>query len=325
MITRRNCMLGMIAAGLQTGGASQNGAAWAQDFPTRPVTLIVAVPPGTSADATLRALASAAEKHLGRAIVIENRPGGSTTLGPAQMSGSAQPDGYTLSQIGPPVLRMPFIRKTTYDPATDFTYIIAVTAYTVGVVVRSDAPWRTFQEFIADAKANPGKIIYGTGGVGTTGHVVMQRIARQQGITWVHVPFKGGDDVNAVLGGHIHALADPAAWAPLVNAGQLRLLTTVGANRTTKWPNVPTLRETGIDIVMESPYGIAGPKGIDPRIVKILHDAFRKGMAEPSFVKTMAEFDQEPFYLDSADYHDFAMRQIAEEKRLMRELEITSE
>jgi tripartite-type tricarboxylate transporter receptor subunit TctC len=301
------------------------GSAEAQEFPVRPVTLLVALPAGTSGDVSLRALASATEKHLGRPIVIENRPGASTTLGPAQMAATANPDGYTLAQIGPAVFRMPFLTKTTYDPAKDFTYIIAVTGYTLGVVVRSEAPWKTFQEFLADAKANPGKITYGTGGVGTTVYTVMERIARQQGIKWVHVPFKGGDDVNALLGGHIHAVADPAGWAPQVNAGRLRLLVTFGSGRTRSWPTVPTLKETGIDMVIDAPYGIAGPRGMEPKIVKVLHDAFKKGIEDPSFKATIAQFDQEPFYLSSADYHDFALKQIAEEKRIAEELGLKDE
>jgi tripartite-type tricarboxylate transporter receptor subunit TctC len=321
MITRRCFVSGMAA----TGFGLKAGSAAAQDFPVRPVTLIVALPAGTSGDVTLRALASATEKHLGRPIVIENRPGASATLGPAQMAATANPDGYTLAQIGPALFRLPFIRKTTYDPAKDFTYIIAVTGYTIGVVVRSDAPWKTFQELVADAKANPGKIAYGTGGVATTMHIVMERIARQQGIKWVHVPFKGGDDVNALLGGHIQAVADPAGWAPQVNAGQFRLLVTFGGSRTRSWPTVPTLKETGIDMVMDSPYGIAGPRGMDPKVVKVLHDAFKKGIDDPSFKATIAQFDQEPFYLSSADYHDFALRQIAEEKRIVEELGLKDE
>ena len=321
MITRRSFTWGTAIAGFGLTA----GAASAQDFPARPVTLIVAVQAGTSADASLRALAAATEKHLGRPIIIENRAGASTTLGPAQMAATASADGYTLAQIGQTVFRFPFLRKTTYDPAKDFTYIIAVTGYTTGVVVKSNAPWKTFRELLADANANPGKIAYGTGGANTTTHVVMELIAKQQGIKWVHIPFKGGDATNALLGGHIHAEADPAGWAPQVNAGQLRLLVTWGASRTKTWPTVPTLQETGIDLVSSSPYGIAGPKGMDPKIVKLLHDAFRKGMEDPFFIKTIAQFYQEPFYLNSADYHDFAMKQIAAEKRLVDELRLRDE
>jgi tripartite-type tricarboxylate transporter receptor subunit TctC len=121
-------------------------------------------------------------------------------------------------------------------------------------------------------------------------------------------------------GGHIQVVADPAGWAPQVNAGRFRLLVTFGGGRTRSWPTVPTLKETGIDMTADAPYGIAGPRGMEPKIVKVLHDAFKKGIEEPSFKATIAQFDQEPFYLSSADYHDFALKQVAEEKRIAGEL-----
>ena len=273
---KRNAIATMLAAGLAL--AAWSGAAGAQSFPARPVTLIVPWPAGGTTDVGMRALASATEKHLGQSIVIENRPGGSGTLGPGQMAATARPDGYTVAQIPITVFRFPFMQKTTFDPTADFTYIIGVTGYTFGVVVKDDAPWKTFPELIADAKANPGKINYGTPGTGTSLHITMEQIAKQQGIKWTHVPFKGNAEaINALLGGHIHAVADSTGWAQLVNAGRFRLLVTWGAARTKNWPTVPTLREIGIDIVSNSPFGIAGPKGMDPNVVKLLHDAFKKG------------------------------------------------
>ena len=253
--------------------------------------------------------------------MIENRPGGSGTLAPGQMAATAKPDGYTIAQIPITIFRFPFMAKTTFDPSADFTYIIGVSGYTFGVVVRADAPWKTFQEFLADAKANPGKINYGTPGAGTSLHITMEQIAKRQGIKWTQVPFKGNAEVmNALLGGHIHAVAASSGWARLVNAGQFRLLVTWGAARTKNWPNVPTLRDLGIDIVSNSPFGIAGPRGMEPKIVKVLHDAFKQGLEEPSYAAAMATLDQELFYLSSEDYQKFAMQQIEEAKRFIAEL-----
>ena len=292
----------------------------AQDFPTRPVTLIVPWVAGGATDVQLRALATATEKHLGQPIVIENRPGAAGTLGPIRMA-QAKPDGYTVSQIPISVFRAPFLRKVTLDPTDDFTYIIHLTGYTFGVVIRSDAPWNSFRNFLAHAKANPGAISYGTSGTGSTGHLTMEGIAIQQGIKWTHVPFSGvADSINALLGGHIHANADGSGWAPQVDAGQFRLLVVWGAQRSKRWPTVPTLKEIGINMISNSPYGIAGPKGMDPRIAKVLHDAFKKGMEEPSHLAVLAKLDQEPDYLSSNDYHAFALREIAEQKRLILEL-----
>jgi tripartite-type tricarboxylate transporter receptor subunit TctC len=316
---KRNAIATMLAAGLAL--AASSGAASAQSFPARPVTLILPWPAGGSTDVGMRALASATEKHLGQPIVIENRPGGSGTLAPGQMAATAKPDGYTVAQIPISIFRFPFMQKTTFDPAADFTYIIGVSGYTFGVVVKDDAPWKTFQELTADARANPGKINYGTPGTGTSLHITMEQIAKQQGLKWTHVPFKGNADaMNALLGGHIHAVADSSGWAQLVDAGRFRLLVTWGAARTRNWPTVPTLREIGIDMVANSPFGIAGPKGMDPKVVKLLHDAFKKGLEDPSYVEAMAKLDQEQFYLSSEDYRRFAMQQIEEARRFIAEL-----
>ena len=316
----------VIAAVLAAAFAVWAGNAAAQTFPARPVTLIVPFPAGGSTDVGLRALASATEKHLGQSIVIENRPGGSGTLAPGQMAATAKPDGYTVAQIPITVFRLPFMQKTTFDPRTDFTYIIGVSGYTFGVVVRADAPWKTFRELIDDAKANPGKINYGSPGSGTSLHITMEQIAKQHGLTWTHVPFKGNaETMNALLGGHIHAVADSSGWAQLVNSGQFRLLVTWGAARTKNWPEVPTLRDIGIDMVSNSPFGIAGPKGMEPGVVKILHDAFKKGLHEPSYAEAMAKLDQELFYLSSEDYGRYALQQIDEAKRLVAELGLKQE
>jgi tripartite-type tricarboxylate transporter receptor subunit TctC len=314
---------GMGRIVLAAAFAVLGGAAFAQSFPARPVTLIVPWPAGGATDIGMRALAEATVKHLGQPIVIDNRPGGSGTLAPGQMAATAKPDGYTVAQLPITIFRLPFMRKTTFDPVTDFTYIVGVSGYTFGVVVKNTAPWKTFQEFLAYAKANPGKIDYGTPGAGTSLHITMEQIAQQQGLRWTHVPFKGDAEAIAALhGGHIHAIANSTGWAPLVNSGELRLLVTWGATRTKNWPTAPTLKDAGIDMVSNSPFGIGGPKGMDPAVVRILHDAFKKGMEEPSYAAAMAKLDQELFYLNSADYYAFAMRQIAEQKQLVEDLKL---
>ena len=295
--------------------------AQAQQFPTRPVTLIVPWPAGGSTDIALRALASATEKHLGQSIVIENRGGAAGTLGPSNMAGSAKPDGYTVAQLPISVFRIPYIQKASFDPAKDFTYIIHLTGYTFGVVVRADSPFKSFNDMIDHARANPGKVNYGTPGAGSSLHITMEQIAKQKGIKWTQVPFKGGaDNMNATLGGHIDATADSTGWAELVNSGKFRLLVTWGAERTKNWPDVPTLKESGINMVSNSPFGIGGPKGMDPAVVKVLHDAFKKGMEEQSYRDTIAKLDMEPYYLGTADYHAYAMQQITEQKQLIEDL-----
>lgn len=295
--------------------------AHAQEFPSAPVVLIVPWPAGGTTDIGMRALANATEKHLKQKIVIENRPGAAGVLGPQQVAQNSAPDGYTLVQIPITVFRYPFMRKTTLDPEKDFTYVIGISGYTFGVVVRNDARWKTFQEFLTYAKANPGKINYGTPGAGTTLHITMEQIAKKQGIKWTHVPFKGtSETTGALLGGHIDAVADASGWGPLVNAGQLRLLVIWNAARSKNYPSVPTLRETGVDLVSNSPFGIAGPKGMDPKVVKVLHDAFKKGAEEPSYIESMIKLDQEAAYMSSDAYRRYAIETLAEQKTLIEDL-----
>jgi tripartite-type tricarboxylate transporter receptor subunit TctC len=303
---------------LLLGGADFSRA---QVFPARPVILVVPWPAGGTTDIGMRALANATEKYLNQKIVVENRPGAAGVLGPQQVAQNSAPDGYTLVQIPITVFRYPFMRKTNLNPEKDFTYIIGVSGYTFGVVVRNDAPWKTFQDLLAYAKANPGKINYGTPGAGTTLHITMEQIAKKQGIKWVHVPFKGTPETTgALLGGHIDAVADASGWAPLVKSGQLRLLVIWNAARSKNFPDTPTLRETGVDLVSNSPFGIAGPKGMDPKTIQILHDAFKKGAEDPSYIASMAKLDQEAAYMSSDAYRRYAVETLVEQKKLIEEL-----
>jgi tripartite-type tricarboxylate transporter receptor subunit TctC len=304
---------------------SIHGVAAADDFPTRPVRIIVPFGAGGSNDITTRALAKATEKHLGRPIIVENVTGGGGLLG-ANAIVAARPEGYTIGTTVPSLLIAPYLKKATYDASKDFTYIIGVMGFAYGVVVRKDAPWKTFQEFLADARANPGKISYGTPGVGTFQQLTMERIAKQQGVTWVSVPFRGDPDaINSLLGGNIHAVATTTSWAPYVESGDLRLLVTWGAERAKSWPSVPTLKESGVDIVVTAPYGLAGPKGMDPKVVKILHDAFRQGMADPAFTATLARLNEDAFYLSTDGYREFVTERIVEWKKMVEEVGSRSE
>ena len=296
-------------------------AALAQDFPNKPVTLIVPWPAGGSTDLAMRALAEATQKYLGQAIVIDNKPGGGGTLGPGNMAQTARPDGYTLSQAPLGLYRIPHMQKVAFDPQKDFSYILNLTGYTFGFVVRADAPWKTFRELLDFAKANPGKVNYGSTGTGTSPHLIMEMIGSKEGIDWTHVPFKGNaDGTAALLGGHIMGMSDATGWGPHVDAGRFRLLVTFGASRTKRWPMVPTAKELGLGIVANSPYGLVGPKGMDPRVVKILHDAFKKGLEDPIHLSAVEKYDQEIFYMGSGEYAKWAAETYREERKLIERL-----
>jgi len=286
----------------------------AQRFPAHAVSLICPWPPGGGADAQMRVLAETTGKYLGQKLIIENRPGAVGTVGAAWLA-NAKPDGYALSQLTNAVFRQPFMVKTPFDPEKDFTYIIGISGYNFGLVVRADSPWNNLQEFLDYAKANPGKVTFGTFGLGSPPHTVMDRIAARHGIEWLHVPYKGtSEDLAALQGGHITASADGTGWGPFVDSGKFRLLATFGDKRLARWPNVPTLKELGYGIAEVSPWGIAGPKNMDAQVVKKLHDAFKKGMEDPLFLKVLDNLAQEPLYLSGDDYRKSALEAIPEQK-----------
>ncbi len=306
---RRTVLLASAAAALPTTSLR------AQSFPSRPITLYCAFPAGGPTDQVLRAFAESASKTLGQPIVVDSKPGAGGTLAPVALK-NAKPDGYTLSQLPLGVFRIPHMQKTPQlEPLRDFTFIINMTGYTFGLAVPAGAPWKSLKEFVEDAKKNPNKIDYGSTGTGTTPHLVMEEFAAKAGIKLTHVPFKGSADMmTAILGGHIQAASDSTGWAPHVEAGKLRLLATYGSKRTKKWPEVPTLAELGYDTVSDSPFGIGGPAGMDPSVVKTLHDAFRKTLEDPKVTAILDRFDQSVIYMGPEEYTKYARQMVDAER-----------
>ena len=294
--------------------------ALAQSFPAKPIKLICPWPAGGSSDMVMRALAESASKALGGQVVIENKAGASGMLGPNELV-KAAPDGYTLSQVTIGVARLPHMQKMQFDPLKDFTYIVCLTGYTFGIVVKADSPFKTIKDLVAYAKANPGKFSYGSTGNGTTPHLAVEEFASKAGIDLQHVPFKGSSDgLQALMGGHIMAHSDATGWAPHVESGALRLLATYGSKRTKRWPQVPTLNELGYDTVSDSPFGIAGPKGMDPALVRRLHDAFKKTLEDPAVLATFDKYDQTVIYMGTEEYTKFIRETFAKEKATIERL-----
>jgi tripartite-type tricarboxylate transporter receptor subunit TctC len=295
------------------------GSALGQVFPSRTITLVCPWPPGGSTDTHLRKFAEVASKYVGQNIVVENKPGGGGMLGPGVMAKTQKPDGYTLSQLPVGAFRIPHMQKVDWDPLKDFTYIIGLTGYTFGLVVKSDTQFKTLKEVIDYAKANPGKFSYGSTGTGTSPHLLIEELGGKVGAQFLHVPFKGNaDSTQAILGGHVMAQSDATGWARHVEAGTFRLLVTFGEQRT-KW-NAPTAKELGIDIVSYSPYGIVAPKGMDPKLTRQLHDAFRKTLDDPEHLKILQQFDQVYWYKSSEDYAKWAAATFAEERATIERL-----
>ncbi len=297
-----------------------SSSAWAQAFPSRPIRYICPWPAGGSTDAVIRALAESAAKTLGVQIIVDNKPGAGGMLGANELV-NAKPDGYTLSQLPHGVFRIPHMQKTAFNTLTDFTWITCLTGYTFGLVVPADSPIKNVADLVAYAKANPGKFSYGSTGIGTSPHLAVEEFAQRAGIQLNHVPFKGNaDNMQAILGGHIMAASDATGWAPHVESGKLRLIATYGSKRTKRWPAVPTLNELGYKTVSDSPFGVCGPKGMDPAVTRTLHDAFKKTLEDPAVLAIFDKFDQTIIYMGTDEYTRFARDSFQAEKATIERL-----
>jgi tripartite-type tricarboxylate transporter receptor subunit TctC len=301
-LTRRTALLSALAA---PALARAEG-----DYPNRTIRLVIPWPPGASADAFLRIMAEQTGKRLGQSMVPDNKPGANGSLSGVALK-DARPDGYTLGQIHTGTFRAALMTdKPAYDPLNDFTYIIQLSGSVHGIVVRTDSPYKTFEDLVAAAKADPEKLTYGTFGQASVQNLVMVDLQQRLGIKMTHVPYKGGSDLyNGLLGSQIDAIADASGWIPLVQAGKFRLLVVWGSKRLPLFPEVRTLREAGIDLDVNSPYGVCGPKGMDPAIVKKVHDAMKDALFDPATQAVMNTYNMPTLYLDTAAYDKAARAQ----------------
>lgn len=314
---RRRWLAGIASASL----AAPFSFVRAESWPSRPITLIVPWPAGGSTDRHLRALADIAGRHLGQPINVANQPGAGGTLGPSTMAATAKPDGYTIAQYPMGMLRLPQMQRVTWDPLQDFSFILGVSGYTFGFAVRADSPYRSFAEYIEAARRDPGALNYGSTGIGTSPHLLMEELSAAAKVQLNHVPFKGNADLTqALLGGHVMAMSDASGWDKYVDSGQMRLLATFGDKRTRRWPEVPTAKDLGYDVIGNSPYGLVGPKGMDPAVVKALHDGFRAAMDDPKHLEVLAQLNQDAWYRDGASYRQWAEETYRKDRALIERL-----
>jgi tripartite-type tricarboxylate transporter receptor subunit TctC len=308
------------ASGVTLASVLSNGHAAA--FPERPLTFICPWPAGGTADATMRALCVAAAKHLGQNIVFENKPGAAGMLGLKAMV-SAKPDGYTIGQIPISVTRFSQLGSVQIDPLKDFTYLARTSGQNFGIAVTTSSPAKTLSELVALAKSKPGIVTYASSGVGGATHVGMEEFALAAGIQFNHVPFKGGAEaLQAVMGGHVDALADSSSWAPQVKAGKMRLLATWGEQRTSEFKDSPTLKDVGYNVVVDAPNGVGAPKGLDAAVAMKLREAFKVAVASAEFKAACDRIDAPVLYLDGPDYETYVQTVFQKETRLIERLKL---
>lgn len=281
------------------------GSARAQEFPTRPIEVIVGFAPGGGTDLTARAVANHATKYFGQPFVVVNKAGASGTIA-SQYVAAAKPDGYTLlTGGGSETTTVGHFRKLPFHPINDFEPVICVVGQQIGLSVKADSRWKTIQEFIADAKQNPEKYSFASSGMGSLYHAAVIVLEKRAGIKLRHVPFKGGaETLSALLGGHVDvAISAPDEAYPLIEGGRVRSLVTFSGKRSQLIPNVPTLKEVGHDFFMENMKGLMAPKGTPKPIMQKIHDGVKKMMNEDAgFRESLDKVKLEMNYMSSEDF-----------------------
>jgi tripartite-type tricarboxylate transporter receptor subunit TctC len=271
--------------------------AHAQAYPNKPIKMILPYTPGSPNDVLARLVTPALSSHLGQPVVIENRPGGGTSIGTRAVM-TSDPDGYTLLWTNSPshFIAPSASKSFTYDPIKDFTAIAAVGANANVVVIAPNLPVTTLAEFIAYAKANLGKVNFGYG-QGTTPHLVGGLFQQETGIQLSFIPYKGGAQaVTDILGGHIHMnIGTSSTLRPLVRDGKLRAIAVTSKARMAELPEVPTMIESGYPNVTTAVYyGIFGPAGLPAEVVKQINGSANASLKSPELAAKMAELGFEP-------------------------------
>ena len=274
-----------VAAMLTAAGSL---SAQAQDYPSKPIRLIVPYPPGAGTDISARFFAESLQAKIGQPVVVENRAGASGLAGMDYVA-KATPDGYTLGwPSADPMVMVPAIRKSMpYDVLGDFTYIGKFFETGFVFVISSNLPVKTLGEFIAYAKANPGKLKYGSTGIGSAAHLASLVFEKQVGIKMTHIPYRGmAPAFTDLLGGHLDmCLVTPSSSAPHANNDKVRLIAITSTARNSQLPQVPTTAEAGSPFTFASWWGMVGPKGLPAPIV----DKLRKAVTETSALPVVDE------------------------------------
>lgn len=260
------------------------GFAFCQEYPTKSINLLVPYAPGGPVDLTARSLGEIAKEILGQPVVIVNKAGGGGILAQSIVA-KEKPDGYNLAVTASVAFtQIPQMRDVGFDPLNDFEFIIEHMSFAGGVVCRSDKPWKSMKDLIIYSKQNPGKVTYGTPGIGGVSHVGAEFISAKEGVKWRMVPFDGSIKVvTALLGGHVDfAVSDLIPWRPHVKTGEFRILAIDGIGKGVDFPDATTIEQLGY-LTMVVSFGIVAPKGTPTNIISKLHVAFKRSMEDSRY------------------------------------------
>jgi len=261
----------------------------AADYPTRTVELVVPFSAGGGTDTMARAFAEAAKKHLPQPIIVINKPGASGAIGMAEVV-NAKPDGYKIALVTVELAILPLLNQAKFT-ADDFRMIARLNADPAAITVRTEAPWKTIEEFLADATKRPGEVSLANAGNGSIWHLAALALQEKTGAKFLHVPFQGAAPaLPALLGGHVDALAvSPGEVASYVRSGKFRTLAVMADQRSPGFEDVPTLRERNVDLSIGTWRGLAAPKNTPQEVVDVLVAAAKKTAEEPSFRESLTK------------------------------------
>jgi len=277
-------------------------------YPTRPVSMVVAFPPGGLADNTARPVAAVLERLLKQPVVVVNKAGAAGAVG-YQTAASSKPDGYTVLMALVSVSVLPEVDKLFGRPANytrdQFTGIARINADPSMLVVRADTPWKTLKDFVDDARKKPGEIVFSSSGLYGTAHIPMEMLMLASGTKLRHLPTTGGGPMmNAILGGHAQAVMTPVSLAAAqVKAGKLRLLAHTGTAPVAAYPDVPSFKSQGYDVEYTAWAGLVAPKSTPPHVIKILREATRQAVKEPEVVGSHAKLETPIAYMDADEFN----------------------
>jgi tripartite-type tricarboxylate transporter receptor subunit TctC len=298
--------------------------AFSQQYPTKPINVMLGYSPGGTLDTTFRPLAKAAEKYLGQSLVITNNGAGGGTVG-LGLAVKESPDGYHLDVCHSGLLTMtPHMRALPYKH-DDLVPVMAYGMPQSALAVKADSPWKTVKDVVEFAKKNPGKFTYFYGTVGAPTHLAVEYIAKTEGVKVTPVPFAGGGPaLAAFLGGHISGFSG-SAFMPQARDGSVRILAFYLANRAKEFPNVPTLKELGYNFVNDEIFLVGVPKGTPSAIVKRLEEAFKKAMEDQAFLQTAAKMDILPNYQSGDEVAKYLTSAYARYGKMIDDLNIPKE
>lgn len=271
-VLRSSLMVGLVACALPSA---------AQTYPTKPIRMLVGFAPGGAADILGRITAQALGENIGEQVVVDNRAGAGGLIA-TEIVARANPDGYTLLFTSPPhAINAALYRRAKYDPIKDFAPVTQVVWTALVLTVNPASPFKTVKELVTYAKAHPGKLTYGSGGSGASGHLAMELLKSVSGVDIVHIPYKGtGPVITDLIGGQIQmTIGSAAPTLPMLRAGKLRALAVTSKTRASTMPEVPTVAESGVPgYEVTQWFGILAPQGTPRPVMERVHAAMVKGL-----------------------------------------------